>query len=49
MFRELYDMLKRGPHYNVSEEVEILKGFYAKINTISDVIEKNKRRMKWQK
>lgn len=45
MFREILTMLKE-PHYNVSEEVEILKGYYEKPTNLKHRIEKLKRKLK---
>lgn len=44
MFRELFKMLTQADHYNLSPEIEILKGKYAKISGYKDVIKKYKRK-----
>lgn len=49
MFRELYNLLRSGDHYGVSEEIEILKGKYAKPNGVKDVINKSIRAHQYKK
>lgn len=43
MFRELFKMLIASEHYGISEDIEILKGKYEKVNDYKDVIKKYKR------
>lgn len=46
MFREIFKMLIESNHYGVSEEIEILKGKYEKVNDYKDVINKYRRNKK---
>lgn len=46
MFREIYNMLKSDDWVNVSEDIEILKGKYAKINDWKDAKNKKLRKLK---
>lgn len=48
MFRELFKMLTADEHYNISPEIEILKGQYAKITNYKDVIKKYKRKKNYK-
>lgn len=48
MFKEIYKLIKMGDYYNVSPEIEILKGHFSKVDNAKDVITKYKRVRKWQ-
>ena len=48
-FSNIYKMLKSDDFYNVSPEIEILKGEYMKISDYKDVIRKGKRKIKYKK
>ena len=49
MFQDLYRLLQQDDHFNVSDEIEILKGLFHKINTPSDIMSKGKRKRKFKK
>ena len=46
MFREVFKMLIASENYGLSEDIEILKGKYEKINDYKDVIKKYRRNNK---
>ena len=48
-FTHIYKMLKSDEYYNVSPEIEILKGEYIKISDYKDVLRKAKRKRKYNK
>ena len=48
MFRELYHLLKSDNYYNLSPDIEILKGWFGKPITLKDKIEKTKRKYKFK-
>ena len=48
-FANIYKVLKSDDFYNVSPEIEILKGEYMKISDYKDVIRKGKRKIKYKK
>lgn len=49
MFKELYTMLNASNHYGISEDIEILKGKYAKMNLWDDFKIKKIRKSKFSK
>lgn len=49
MFKILHAILNSNELFNVSEEVEILKGWYEKPRDIKDSISKIKRKYKFKK
>lgn len=48
MFRELYQLLNSEKYYNLSPEIEILKGWYSKPDKIKQKVEKTKRKYKFK-
>lgn len=42
-FTELYRMCKSQDWYDTASEIEVLKGYFSKVDNWRDVIKKNKR------
>lgn len=48
MFTDIYKMLKSQEWYNTAPEIEILKGYYSKIDNWKDVWKKGIRKTKFK-
>jgi len=46
--KEIFEMLKLDPFYNISEEIEIAKGRNAIPITIKDALKQAKRVIRWK-
>jgi len=49
MFKEIYNLLNAAEHFGVSEDIEVLKGKYAKMLYLSDLKKKKIRNKKFNK